>query len=398
MKKILYIDAFSGISGDMLVAAFINAGMSITFLEENYQKLRLPEGHRLEYKLVMKGSLQAGNFKIHLDHDPAHDHGHAHRHMSDIRILLSESGLTPTVKDKAIKLFEVLAIAEGKVHGKDPEQVHFHEVGATDSILDIVGIALALEYFQIDEVYSSSLPWNEGTVHTQHGAMPLPAPATLVLLTACNAVFRPFESTYELITPTGAAFLAAFAKFEKPSLRLLKQGVGSGSKDLDWPNILRVIMGEEVQSDKIEYVVVETNIDDMNPQNYGYLMERCFAAGAVDVTYEPIFMKKNRPATKVSVIVAKSMEDKIANLLLQETTTFGVRVYPVQRYEAKRDVVAVKTEWGDVRIKRKWMDGSVVHFSPEYEDCKKIADEFGLPLLTVIETVKRQFESQQKQE
>lgn len=389
MKKIIYIDAFSGISGDMLIAAFLNAGMPVAILEENFRKLSLPEHYSLEYDLVNKGVLQGGSFKIKFDIDHSNGSSHQHRHMSDIRTIINDSGLNINVKDKALKIFEVLAVAEGKVHGQSPEDVHFHEVGATDSILDIIGVAVALDYFSIEELYCSSLPWSEGKVNTQHGVMPLPAPATLELLTTSKAVFRPFECAYELITPTGAAILAAFAKFEKPLMKIQHSGIGAGSKDFDWPNILRIVIGEKIHDQTNEYVVIETNIDDMNPQLLGNLMDKCFSAGAVDVFFESIYMKKNRPANKVSIIVGKSLESDIAMLLLHETTTYGVRVYPVWRYEAERDVIKVKCKWGEVRVKRKWMEGKVIQFSPEYEDCKEIAKENDLPLLQVIDEIKQ---------
>lgn len=389
MKRILYIDAYSGISGDMLVASFINAGMPLQLLEDNFMKLRLPEKFSLKYKMVKKGAIHAGNFVIELEPDHSHDPANHHRHMSDIRTLINESKLSLSVKNKAIKIFEILAIAEGKVHGQNPEEVHFHEVGATDSILDIVGIAVALDYFNINEVYCSSLPWNEGEVSTQHGVMPVPAPATLMLLSDCKAILRPFKSSFELVTPTGAAFLATFAKFEKPLIKLQKQGIGAGSKDFPWPNILRILIGEDIQNQEIEYVVIETNIDDMTPQIYGHLMDKCFNAGAVDVFFESIFMKKNRPATKVSIIVSKSLEEVIANLLLKETTTYGVRVYPVWRYEAERDVISVQSKWGEVRVKRKWLNDAVIQYSPEYEDCKRIAEVKDLSIINVIEEIKQ---------
>jgi len=389
MSKVLYIDPFSGISGDMLLGAFLDAGMPIVTLENNFQKLKLPEPYQLRFQSVMKGAIQAGSFKLEIESDVKKGHSHHHRHMSDIRTIISGSGLPQSIQENALKIFDLLAKTEGKVHSVPPEEVHFHEVGATDSILDIVGICVALDYFEIEEVYSGALPWCEGSVNTQHGQMPLPAPATLALLTLCNAPMRPFSTTMELVTPTGAAFLAAFAKFEKPAMTLVSQGSGAGSKDLDWPNICRIVIGEKTQTNQTEFVVIETNIDDMNPQAYGYLMERCFNAGAVDVTFEPIFMKKNRPATKVAIIAEQSLEEKIANLLLRETTTFGVRVYPIQRYEAERDVVTVSSKWGDIHVKRKWMDGKVVQQVPEYEDCKQIAAENDLPILEVLEAIKQ---------
>ena len=393
MTKILYVDTFSGISGDMLLGAFLDAGLPIDVLKNAFESLNLPESFLLSFHPVMKGAIQAGYFNIELAH-AENEGSHHHRHMSDIRQLLTHSKLIPRVKEYSLKIFELLAIAEGNVHGVDPEEVHFHEVGATDSILDIVGICTAVDYFQIDEVYSSALPWCEGTVNTQHGPMPVPAPATMALLQACNAQMRPFSASLELITPTGAAFLAAFAKFEKPAMILERQGSGAGSKDTPWPNILRVMMGESLSQSNNEHVVIETNIDDMNPEWYGHLMERCFAAGALDVAYEPIFMKKNRPATKITIITNRLQEAQLAKLLLQESTTFGVRVYPIRRYEAERDFLNIRTEWGIVRVKRKWQDGKVIQIAPEYEDCHKIALEHQIPLSEVIQKVMQVVENE----
>lgn len=427
MTKIVYVDAFSGISGDMLLGAFLDAGLPIEVLEDTFSKLGLEEAYQLSFQKVMKGAIQAGSCKIILDqaedheHNEAHEghhhheehgehhhhhdgdeehdhhhhneehHEHKHHHhnrtFADIRQILTDAQLPVNVLDKSLKMFSILANAEGKVHGVDPDQVHFHEVGATDSILDIVGISVALNYFQIDDVYSSSLPWSEGTVHTQHGDMPIPAPATLELLQNCQANMRPFPAKMELITPTGAAFLAAFAKFQQPEMTITGQGSGAGSKHTPWPNILRIILGESDQDNQSQIVVIETHIDDMNPQWYGNLMERCFAAGALDVAYEPIYMKKNRPATKVSIVANQLQEEDIANILLKETSTFGVRVYPVKRYEAKRDWITVQTEWGEVRVKQKWHDGKIIQSVPEYDDCYKIAESTKLPFPEVYRKV-----------
>ncbi len=389
MTKILYVDAFSGISGDMLLGAFLDAGLPLDVLKSAFETLDLPESYQISFNPVMKGAIQAGYFKIELDplEIESEHHHHHHRQLSDIRQLLIESQLSQALKENTLKIFEILAIAEGQVHGIDPEKVHFHEVGATDSILDIVGISSAMDYFQIESVFSSSLPWCEGTVETQHGPMPIPAPATMALLQACKAKMRPFTAQVELITPTGAAFLAAFAKFEKPAMTLERQGSGAGSKDTPWPNILRVIIGESESEENQGHMVIETHIDDMNPEWFGHLMERCFAAGALDVAYQPIFMKKNRPATKVTLIARRAQEATLAAILLQESTSFGVRVYPVQRYESQRDFITVHTNWGAVRVKRKWQDGIVIQNVPEYEDCHKIANQFKIPLPQVVQGV-----------
>lgn len=401
MNQVLYVDAFSGISGNMLIGAFLDAGLPLNILEKAFAALTLPEGYQLIFEKRMKGAIQSGYFNITLDdshdhHHHEHDHGHHHRHLADIRQLIQESSLSDRVKENSLKIFEILAVAEGQVHGVPVEDVHFHEVGATDSILDIVGIAVALEYFSIEEIYCSSLPWSEGTVNTQHGPMPIPAPATLALLQSCQASMRSFPAQVELITPTGAAFLAAFARFEKPDMLIQKQGSGAGSMELPWPNILRVILGEKKSEGAKEIVVLETHIDDMNPEWAGYLMERCFAAGALDVVFEPIFMKKNRPATKISIVANRQQERTLADILLRETTTFGLRVYPVRRYEAQRDVQEIQTTWGPVRVKRKWLDGQIVQSIPEYEDCHRIASEHNLPLPQVLVLIQEQISKQMR--
>jgi hypothetical protein len=388
MKKILYVDAYSGISGDMLLGAFLDAGLPVAVIEESFQALNLDEKFSFQCKTVMKGVIRATQFSIDIAPPEETDHHLSHhRHMADIREIILKSKLKASVQETVLKIFDLLAKAEGSVHGVDPDEVHFHEVGAIDSILDIVGITVALDYFQIGQVFSSGLPWCEGTVHTQHGQMPIPAPATMVMLNDSQAVMRSFQADVELITPTGAAFLAAFAKYEKPEMKLEQLGCGAGSKDLPWPNIMRVMIGEQSNETSNEHIVIETHIDDMNPEWFGHLMERCFACGALDVTYTPIYMKKNRPATLVTIVATRQQESVLANLLLSESTTFGVRVTPVKRYESERDFIDVNTEWGVVRVKRKWMDGKVIQCSPEYEDCRKIANDYSLPLAEIVQTV-----------
>lgn len=392
MTRILYVDAYSGISGDMLLGAFLDAGLPLEVVQEAFQELKLGEEFHILSQKVMKGVIRATQFSIDIVQPPESDHHHGHhRHMADIREIILKSKLKASVQENVLKIFDLLARAEGSVHGVDPDEIHFHEVGATDSILDIVGISIALDYFQIGQVFSSGLPWCEGTVHTQHGMMPIPAPATMVLLNESQALMRPFTADVELITPTGAAFLAAFARYEKPEMKLEKLGCGAGSKDLPWPNIMRVMIGEQSNEANNEHIVIETHIDDMNPEWFGHLMERCFACGALDVTYAPIYMKKNRPATLVTIVATRQQEAELATLLLKESTTFGVRVTPVRRYESERDFVEVNTAWGVVRVKRKWMDGKVIQWSPEYEDCRRIANEYKIPLPEVVQQVINQF-------
>jgi len=290
-----------------------------------------------------------------------------------------------------LHIFQKLADAEAQVHAVPSENVHFHEVGATDSILDIVGAAVGLDYFAIEQVYCGALPYSSGQVNSQHGAIPLPAPATLALLTQARAALRPVEVTAELVTPTGAAIVAAFARFEQPAMRLAAAGSGAGQKELPWPNILRVLMGESsapAENENAQHSVLETHIDDMNPQFYGALMDSLFAAGALDVAYVPIYMKKNRPGTRVTVIAPLAEQARLAGLLLRESTTFGVRAYPVQRYEANRDFITLQLPLGSIRLKRKWLDSVLVQSVPEYEDCRRLAEQHNLPLQDIYNLIR----------
>ncbi len=257
--------------------------------------------------------------------------------------------------------------------------MHFHEVGAADSILDIVGAAVALDYFGVEQVYASALPLGSGTVQTQHGLLPLPAPATLELLTRARAKTIPSPSTQEMVTPTGAAILAAFARFELPQMTLQAVGLGAGSRDLPWPNVLRLMLGESTQ-ELASHVEIEANIDDMNPQFYAPVMAHLFAAGALDVYFTPIQMKKNRPGTKLSVIAAEKDEAALAQLILRETSTLGVRSHPLTRFEADREFSRVATPYGEIAVKLKKLNGKVVQAAPEYEDCAAAAERSGVPL------------------
>ncbi|MBN2047051.1 MAG: nickel pincer cofactor biosynthesis protein LarC, partial [Anaerolineaceae bacterium] len=313
-----------------------------------------------------------------------HTHSHHHRGYQDIAGMIQASGLNDSVKETAILIFHKLAESEAKMHGTTVEEVHFHEVGALDSIIDIVGAAIGLDYFNIERLYASSLPYGEGSVKTQHGVLPVPAPATLDLLTRAGAPLRSVETTRELVTPTGAAILAALATFERPAMRLQKVGVGAGQRQLPWANIFRLLIGERHQDDTpAALVLMETNIDDMNPQTFGAVMPKLFAAGALDVFTTPIYMKKNRPATMLSIIAKKSDESQLAEIILRETTSFGLRFQPIERYEAKRSFDRVETEFGSVQIKIKYLNGEKVFAAPEYDECLALAEQKNLPFLEV---------------
>ena len=319
------------------------------------------------------------------DHGHEHEHGHSHhdRNLSVITDLIMASGLSDAVKQTSLRIFHKLAEAEARVHGTSIDEVHFHEVGAVDSILDIVGAAIGLSYFDVDAVYASALPLGTGQVKTAHGLLPIPAPATAELIRMAHAPVVPSTATVELVTPTGAAILAALAEFRQPAMRVTATGTGAGRREMPWPNVLRVMIGtaDDAQETHVE---IETNIDDMNPQVYGHVMARLFDAGALDVYTTPIMMKKNRPATKLSVIARKSDEDRLCDLLLSETSTLGVRVTAFHRHEAAREFRDVETPYGTVPVKLKILEGAVVQATPEFDVCARLAEEHGVPVLQVI--------------
>lgn len=303
--------------------------------------------------------------------------------MSDIRLLIESSALSDRVKQTSLRIFQKLVEAEAKVHGSTLEEVHFHEVGAVDSILDIVGAAVGLEYFQIDAVYASALPLGTGQVWTQHGLLPLPAPATMELIRMAQAPVTTSKASVELVTPTGAAILAALAQFRQPEMSVVYTGIGAGRRDLEWPNILRIMIGAPVQV-AASYLEIETNIDDMNPQVYGHVMARLFQAGALDVSFTPVFMKKNRPATRLSVIALKEDETKLCDLILCETTTMGVRVKPVKMREAEWKMQDIETRYGTVPVKLKIVNGNTIQAAPEFDVCARVAEKNNVMVLQVI--------------
>ena len=375
--KIAFADCFSGISGDMFLAALLDAGLPLDTLREGIEALDLPEKVDLRLTETHKGTLRAADLEVVVA-DSSH-----HRGLADVLDILSGSRLSDPVKAAATRVFTLLAEAEARVHGEAVEDVHFHEVGALDSIVDVVGAAIGLEALGIERLYASPLPYGTGTVESRHGLLPLPAPATLELLRLAHAPVTPSPAQVELVTPTGAAILAALAVFERPDLTVASVGVGAGKRDLPWPNLMRLIVGEAPAQEATQMVQLETNIDDMNPQFYGHIMDRLFAAGARDVFLTPIQMKKNRPGTLLGVIAYRRDEAALAELLLRETTTLGLRVQPISRYEAARELREVKTAYGTLTVKLKLLGGQVVQSVPEYAECVRLADENGVSLAEV---------------
>ena len=393
--RAIYLDCFSGLSGNMLLGAFLAAGMPLETLEAELRRLPMAEEFRLKVSSVKKNGIAATYVDVELlgeghehehahEHSCEHDHGHAnegavplhehshehhHRTMRDVRAILERSSLS----------------AEGKVHGMMPEDVHFHEVGAVDSIVDIVGTAICLDYLEIEKIFVSRVNTGSGTVHTQHGLMMVPAPATAELL----RLFPTYHegAVKELTTPTGAAVLAALVEFsDHVPTDLLTECIayGAGTWDLELPNVVRLYIGEYKGGGKRDLSLIETNIDDMDAQIFGYVSERLFALGARDVWTTPIYMKKNRPAHMLSVLVAEDKKAQCLSLLFSETTSIGMRVLHVdERVEAVRHTALVDTPHGKVRCKVSAYGGKIVSLSPEYDDCREIAAREGIPLKRV---------------
>lgn len=375
---IAYLDLPSGISGDMFLGCLVDAGWPVAALEATIAQLGLPAGAwTIAQTTVMRGPLRATLVDVRAVV------GDAHRHLHHIRAIIQQSTLPVAIQERALAVFTRLATAEANVHGSSIEEVHFHEVGAIDAIIDIVGVCAGLAALGVERLYASGAPLGEGWTNSAHGRIPLPAPATLALLTAVNAPTRPAPGPGELVTPTGAALLAELATFHQPRMKLQRIGSGAGQKEFAWPNVARLWLGEPV--DEGQLIQIETNIDDMNPELYAAVSEQLFAGGALDVWTTPIQMKKGRPALLLSVLAPASREQGLAEILLQETTTLGLRVHTVHRHEAQRDFVTVETRYGAVPIKRKWLHNRVVGVKPEYDACLRLAQQQQVPVRAVYE-------------
>lgn len=373
-----YLDLPAGLSGDMFLGCLIDGGWTLDALQETLAALPVPSGAwSLRAEPVMRGPLRATLVTVETHEDPAH------RHLSDIQALIEGSGLPMWIQAHAIATFARLAAAEARVHGTSIEDVHFHEVGALDAIVDIVGAAAGLHALGVTTLYASPVPLSHGWTDSAHGRLPLPAPATLELLAAAGAPTVPGPGPGELVTPTGAALLAQFAVFRQPAIRVQKIGYGAGQRDPAWPNAARLWLG--AANDDAGYVQIETNIDDMNPQLYAAVSQRLFAAGARDVWLTPVQMKKGRPGVLLSALAPADLEGAMAAVMLRETTTLGVRVHPVRRHEAERELRTVQTGFGPVTVKLKRMEGRVVAAMPEWDDCQRLADQQNAPARNVYE-------------
>ncbi len=375
---IAYLDLPSGIAGDMFLGCLVDAGWPLAALRTTIEKMALPPASwSVQADNVMRGALRATLVRVEAEE------GDQHRHLSDVRQIIQVTDLPETVKARAVAVFTRLAVAEAAVHGTSVEAVHFHEVGALDAIIDIVGVCAGIQALGIERLYASGVPLGEGWTMSAHGRIPLPAPATLALLAGAQAPTRPAPGPGELVTPTGAALLAEFATFTQPRMQLQRIGQGTGQKDFAWPNVARLWLGEPTDGGQL--VQIETNIDDMNPELYAAVSQKLFAAGALDVWYTAIQMKKGRPGVLLSVLAPAAKETLIADLLLRETTTLGVRMHYVHRHEARRTFAAVATAYGKVQVKLKWVDDEITGCKPEYEDCQRLANEHTTSVRQVYE-------------
>ena len=408
MSRILYLDCFSGASGDMIVGGLIDAGVSFTEVEAVVKSLDL-DGVRVSCDRVDRSGIGAAKFRVidsvaigndltgsdvshdHVhnhDHDHSHDHSHSHDHdhshhqhrgLSEITEIVKRSELSSESQLRAVSLFRRLAEIEAGIHQMPIEEVHLHEVGAVDSIVDIVGAVRAFELLDVDQVIASPMNVGSGTVRCAHGELPVPAPATAKLLV--DAPIYSKGPAVELVTPTGALLVTEYADGYGvvPPMRITEIGYGAGDRDFKGrPNVIRAFVGETTGVSEADRVVVlECQIDDMNPQIYGVLMERLTAAGALDVFYAPIQMKKNRPATSVTVIARPRDREALTTLLFIESTTIGVRVSEMDRSTLDREIVSIDSPFGMVRVKVARRNGTVLNVAPEFDDCARIAQERG---------------------
>jgi uncharacterized protein (TIGR00299 family) protein len=381
-----YLDCSSGISGDMLLAALLDAGVDARRLLRELKKMRLGF---YEFKLTraVRGNLVGARVDIRI---PAQQ---PPRKLGDIEEMMGKTELAETVKEKALKIFRRLAEAEGKLHNLPPGEVHFHEVGAVDAIIDIVGACLGLELLEVSELTCSPLNVGGGRVEAEHGSLPVPAPATAELLKEIPIYSTGIEG--ELVTPTGAAIVSTLAASfgPMPAMKVERIGYGAGEKDIPGQaNVTRLFVGESVEVVKAQpgaagdelVSVIEANLDDMSPQLYGYFVEQALAAGALDVTCSAVQMKKNRPGLLVTVLCAPESSDALAELLFEQTTTIGLRIYEARRKVLEREFVSVETPYGEVRVKVAKREGKVLNVAPEYEDCQRLAAEKSVPLKEVI--------------
>lgn len=423
-KKILYFDCFSGISGDMTIGALIDLGIDREKFQAELAKINIGDEFKIDIKPGIKKGISGTDFTVilndhdhhghhhakehvhkHEDHPHHHEHDHSHHHetahahhtlevkshdhhhahsrnLNDIYQIIDASQLSGFVKDLSKKIFMEVAVAEAKIHAKTIDDVHFHEVGAVDSIVDIIGAAICIEMLEVDEIHCSEINVGSGFVKCEHGIFPVPAPATMEILRGMPIYCK--NAQKELTTPTGAAILKAACTVVgvAPEFVIEKVGYGMGKRDMEIPNVLRAVLGLKK---KVETLwMLETNIDNMNPEIYSVLFPKLLENQALDVFVTPIIMKKNRPANILSVLCHESEVENLQGLIFSETTTLGIRKYKVEREELQRSFKKVSTAYGEVTVKCAYKDGKLLKFAPEFEDCRRIAEQYHLPVMQVL--------------
>jgi uncharacterized protein (TIGR00299 family) protein len=425
--KILYYDCFCGISGDMNLGALVDLGVDGEYLIRELAKLQLDSQYEIRIKKALKMGITGTKVDVvlkaetperhhgpsgpehHHSHD-AHDHHdhhhchhqaqeqqpahHQHRNLQDIEKIITGSGLNDRVKQLSLEMFGRVARAEAKIHGKPLNEVHFHEVGAVDSIVDLVGAAIALDYLKVDRIMASSVQVGGGFVKCAHGVFPVPAPATAEILAGIPV--KTGLVAFETTTPTGAVVLAANVQKFTDRLEFIpsKIGYGIGNRDLEIPNVLRVYLGVTEEGEAFaEQYILEINIDDMNPELYGYVEEQLFQKGALDVFKTPIIMKKSRPAIKLSVLVDPPREQAVREVIFHETTSLGIRKYKVEKIMLQREMRTVATEYGPITVKVAYYEGELIKYKAEYEDCQKAAQKEHVPIIKIYQAVDRAINS-----
>lgn len=420
-KRILYFDCFSGISGDMTIGALLDLGIDENEFLAKINSIKIDEFH-LEIKKGIKKGITGTDFTVHVKdsthehhnhtqhsesdgHNHPHEHKHHHSHsnhhhhepdnshqqshdahkhsrnINDIYQIIDASPLSDFVKETSKKIFNIIGVAEAKIHGKSLEDIHFHEVGAVDSIVDIIGSAICIEMLNVDEVHCSALNLGSGFVKCEHGIFPVPAPATLEILKDVPVYSK--NAQKELTTPTGAAIVKAICTTfgTLPEFTIEKTGYGLGKRDLDVPNVLRVIIGKKKETQTL--MVLETNIDNMNPEVYSYLFPKLLSNKALDVWISPILMKKNRPANILSVLCKMEDVEILEEIIYTETTTLGIRKHSVDRSELERKFETIETKFGQITIKQAFRNGLLLKLAPEYDDCLRLAEVLGVPLVEI---------------
>lgn len=384
MERVLYIDCFSGISGDMMVGALLDLGLDFLFLKNELKKLNI-SGYNIACREIKVGSIKAKKFDVKVNESQPH------RNYEDIKGIIGESNLDSGVKKISLDIFQLIAEAEARVHGYDIDKIHFHDVGAVDSIIDIVSTAIGLKNLEIESFYSSSIPLGSGFVDSSHGKLPVPAPATVEILKEVPVYRGTFG--FEVTTPTGAAIIKALiAKFyEIPCMEIERIGYGAGNNiKKEIPDVLRLlkgVIGNGYKAHEENLIMLSANIDDSTPEIIGYLLEKLLGNKVLDAWVEPIYMKKNRPAFKLCALCGSKSEKEIVDTILLESTTLGVRREEIKRYSIDREIKTVRLPYGEAKIKIGTYKGKEVNISPEFETCSKLAKKTGKPLKEIYQDV-----------